>query len=203
MKVQRTSVGLDVHARSVVACGLDGDTGEVFQRRLSPDYRVHHRRCRFRRPNAAAIVGCVPSRSVRRAGCPGVKLSTPAPSVEGSDGAANKSSASAERCKCCCCQQPDPLAPACARPAPAYVCPLSPFSSSLPAHIMGGKTLTPPAPPGSTSQGHGEDLWHLWGRYPRPHGENKQRRWRGYRRVESAESGNDPAVVIRDSTPQG
>ncbi|MGC2567291.1 MAG: IS110 family transposase, partial [Mycobacterium sp.] len=33
----RTSVGLDVHARSVVACGLDGDTGEVFERRLTPD----------------------------------------------------------------------------------------------------------------------------------------------------------------------
>jgi transposase len=28
---------LDVHARSVVACGLDGDTGEVFERRLTPD----------------------------------------------------------------------------------------------------------------------------------------------------------------------
>lgn len=39
MKVQRTSIGLDVHARSVVACGLDGDTGEVFQRRLTPDHR--------------------------------------------------------------------------------------------------------------------------------------------------------------------
>lgn len=39
MKVQRTSIGLDVHARSVVACGLDGDTGEVFQRRLTPDCR--------------------------------------------------------------------------------------------------------------------------------------------------------------------
>ena len=38
MKVQRTSVGLDVHARSVVGCGLDGDTGEVFERRLSPDH---------------------------------------------------------------------------------------------------------------------------------------------------------------------
>jgi transposase len=38
VKVQRTSVGLDVHARSVVACGLDGDTGEVFERRLSPDH---------------------------------------------------------------------------------------------------------------------------------------------------------------------
>lgn len=39
MKVQRTSIGLDVHARSVVGCGLDGDTGEVFQRRLTPDHR--------------------------------------------------------------------------------------------------------------------------------------------------------------------
>ena len=39
VKVQRTSVGLDVHARSVVACGLDGDTGEVFQRRLCPDHQ--------------------------------------------------------------------------------------------------------------------------------------------------------------------
>ncbi len=38
MKNQRTSVGLDVHARSVVACGLDGDTGEVFERRLIPDH---------------------------------------------------------------------------------------------------------------------------------------------------------------------
>ena len=39
MKVQRTSVGLDVHARSVVACALDGDTGEGFERRLPPDHR--------------------------------------------------------------------------------------------------------------------------------------------------------------------
>jgi transposase len=38
VKLQRTSVGLDVHARSVVSCALDGDTGEVFQRRLTPDY---------------------------------------------------------------------------------------------------------------------------------------------------------------------
>ena len=38
MKVQRTSIGLDVHARSVVGCALDGDTGEVFQRRLTPDH---------------------------------------------------------------------------------------------------------------------------------------------------------------------
>ena len=36
MSVQRTSVGLDVHARSVVACALDGVTGEVIERRLTP-----------------------------------------------------------------------------------------------------------------------------------------------------------------------
>lgn len=39
MKAHRTSVGLDVHARSVVACALDGDTGRVFERRLTPDHR--------------------------------------------------------------------------------------------------------------------------------------------------------------------
>ena len=39
MKNYRTSVGLDVHARSVLGCGLDGETGEVFERRLIPDHR--------------------------------------------------------------------------------------------------------------------------------------------------------------------
>ena len=38
MKVQRTSIGLDVHARSVVGCGLDGETGQLFERRLIPDH---------------------------------------------------------------------------------------------------------------------------------------------------------------------
>jgi transposase len=33
---QRTSVGLDVHARSVVGCGLDGQTGELLRTRLTP-----------------------------------------------------------------------------------------------------------------------------------------------------------------------
>ena len=36
---QRTSIGLDVYARSVMGCGLDGDIGEVFSRRLCPDHR--------------------------------------------------------------------------------------------------------------------------------------------------------------------
>jgi len=33
---ERTSVGLDVHARSVTAAAIDGVTGEVFKARLSP-----------------------------------------------------------------------------------------------------------------------------------------------------------------------
>ncbi len=33
---ERTSVGLDVHARSVVAAAIDGQTGEVFKARLMP-----------------------------------------------------------------------------------------------------------------------------------------------------------------------
>ena len=37
MKVQRTSVGLYVHARSVVAAALDGVTGEVSRARLVPE----------------------------------------------------------------------------------------------------------------------------------------------------------------------
>lgn len=33
---QRTSVGLDVHARSVFGCALDAETGEVVERRMTP-----------------------------------------------------------------------------------------------------------------------------------------------------------------------
>ncbi len=36
MFAERTSVGLDVHARSVAAAAIDGQTGEVFRARLSP-----------------------------------------------------------------------------------------------------------------------------------------------------------------------
>ena len=35
---ERTSVGLDVHARSVVAAAIDGVTGELFQARLTPSH---------------------------------------------------------------------------------------------------------------------------------------------------------------------
>ena len=38
MFTERTRVGLDVHARSVVAAAIDGVTGEVFRARLTPAY---------------------------------------------------------------------------------------------------------------------------------------------------------------------
>jgi len=37
MFTERTSIGLDVHARSVAACGIDGETGELFEQRLAVD----------------------------------------------------------------------------------------------------------------------------------------------------------------------
>ncbi len=38
MFTERTSVGLDVHARSVAAAAIDGVTGELFQTKLTPAY---------------------------------------------------------------------------------------------------------------------------------------------------------------------
>ena len=38
MFCERTSVGLDVHARSVAAAAIDGVTGELFQARLTPSH---------------------------------------------------------------------------------------------------------------------------------------------------------------------
>ena len=38
MFIERTSVGLDVHARSVAAAAIDGVTGELFQARLTPSH---------------------------------------------------------------------------------------------------------------------------------------------------------------------
>jgi len=35
---ERTSAGLDVHARSVAAAAIDGVTGELFQSKLTPSY---------------------------------------------------------------------------------------------------------------------------------------------------------------------
>ena len=39
MFTERTSVGLDVHARSIVGCGLDTVTGEVSRRRVCPTFQ--------------------------------------------------------------------------------------------------------------------------------------------------------------------
>jgi transposase len=36
---ERTTFGLDVHARSVVGCAIDGETGEVHRAKLPPDFR--------------------------------------------------------------------------------------------------------------------------------------------------------------------
>lgn len=38
MFTERTSVGLDVHARSIAAAAIDGVTGELFQAKLSPSF---------------------------------------------------------------------------------------------------------------------------------------------------------------------
>ena len=38
MFIERTSVGLDVHARSVAAAAIDGVTGELVQARLTPSH---------------------------------------------------------------------------------------------------------------------------------------------------------------------
>lgn len=37
MIIENTSVGLDVHARSVVGAAIDGETGELHRRRMTPD----------------------------------------------------------------------------------------------------------------------------------------------------------------------
>ena len=38
MFTERTSVGFDVHARSVAAAAIDGVTGEMFQSKLTPSH---------------------------------------------------------------------------------------------------------------------------------------------------------------------
>ena len=55
MFTERTSVGLDVHARSVAAAAIDGVTGELFQSRLTPSYE-HVRSWLGRLPGPVAVV---------------------------------------------------------------------------------------------------------------------------------------------------
>ena len=54
MFTERTSIGLDVHARSVAAAAIDGVTGEVVQTRLSPSYE-HIRSWMSDLPGPAAV----------------------------------------------------------------------------------------------------------------------------------------------------
>jgi transposase len=51
---ERTSVGLDVHARSVVAAAIDGQTGELIQARLTPAHG-HVREWLERLPGPVAV----------------------------------------------------------------------------------------------------------------------------------------------------
>ena len=62
---ERTSVGLDVHARSVVAVAIDGVSGEVFKTRLSPTtgtscrgFKTFPGRWRSRMRRARHVSGC-------------------------------------------------------------------------------------------------------------------------------------------------
>lgn len=55
MFTERTSVGLDVHARSVAAAAIDSATGEVFRARLTPSYE-HIRSWIADLPGPAAVV---------------------------------------------------------------------------------------------------------------------------------------------------
>ncbi|OLL17961.1 IS110 family transposase [Rhodococcus sp. M8] len=55
MFTERTSVGLDVHARSVAAAAIDSVTGRVFQTKLTPSYE-HIRSWLTDLPGPAAVV---------------------------------------------------------------------------------------------------------------------------------------------------
>jgi hypothetical protein len=55
---ERASVGLDVHARSVVAAAIDGVTGELIQTRLNPAHK--YIRCWLEDLAAPVAVGASP-----------------------------------------------------------------------------------------------------------------------------------------------
>ena len=57
---------MDLHARSVVACGLDGETGEMFERRLTPDHREILERIGGLPEPVAAVAAAQASTSVGR-----------------------------------------------------------------------------------------------------------------------------------------
>ena len=53
---ERTSVGVDVHARSVVGAAIDGATGELLTTRLAPDVDRWPQIASTRRSSTATIV---------------------------------------------------------------------------------------------------------------------------------------------------
>ena len=64
---------------SVVACGLDGETGEMFERRLTPDHREILERIGGLPEPVAAVAAAQPAR--RLAGCARRRPPCPAPEV--------------------------------------------------------------------------------------------------------------------------
>ena len=88
MIVQGTSVGLDVHALSVVAHAVDEETGKIARARLCPDHRevlgwLHQLRGPVRVTYEAGPTGFGLARAINEAGMQGVvaapsKLQRPA-----------------------------------------------------------------------------------------------------------------------------
>ncbi|MUN64988.1 IS110 family transposase [Kocuria sediminis] len=82
MFTERTSVGLDVHARSVAAAAIDGATGELVQARLTPDHG-HIRRWIGDLPGPVAVAyeaGPTGFGLARALGADGVRCVVAAPS---------------------------------------------------------------------------------------------------------------------------
>ena len=82
MFAERTSVGLDVHARSVAAAAIDGVTGELFQARLTPSHE-HIRSWLAGLPGPIAVAyeaGPTGFGLYRRLGAAGVRCVVAAPS---------------------------------------------------------------------------------------------------------------------------
>jgi hypothetical protein len=66
---ERTSVGLDVHARSVVAAAVDGQTGELLKGAVDA---VACRCAAVGRQAAGSVRGCLRVRADRVRPCPGL-----------------------------------------------------------------------------------------------------------------------------------
>jgi transposase len=87
--VQGTSVGLDVHALSVVAHAVDEETGKVARARLCPDHGevlgwLHQLRAPVRVTYEAGPTGFGLARAITEAGMPGCRTLEVAASGRGS-----------------------------------------------------------------------------------------------------------------------